>query len=67
MAAPSGPKIPKIGNGGLSPAAKERRRKEALPGSGVGRTRTSISQNPPPPKGGSRSAGANKAAQRKAR
>jgi len=56
-----------IGNGGLSPAAKERRRKEALPGSGVGRTRTSISKNPPAPRGGSKSAGQIKAMQRKAR
>jgi len=57
----------KIGNGGLSPAAKERRRKQELPGSGVGRSRTSQSQNPPPARGASKSAGAIKAAQRKAR
>jgi len=56
-----------IGNGGLSPAAKAKRRAQELPGSGVGRSRTSQAANPPLPKSGSRSAGANKAAQRKAR
>ena len=60
-----------IGNGGLSPGAKARRRKEALPGSGVGRSRTSQGANPPATRAAagnpSRSAGAIKAAQKKAR
>jgi hypothetical protein len=59
--------IPKIGNGGLSPAAKERRRKEALPGSGVGRSRTSQASNPPAPRAASKSAGQIKAMQKRAR
>jgi len=57
----------KIGNGGLSPAAREKQRKQSLPGSGVGRSRTSQASNPPPARGASKSAGAIKTAQRRAR